>query len=227
MSLEKNIKELRKIYGLSQSEVAEAIGIGRTSMIAVEKGERELNSEELGKLADYLGVELVDLLAQDIPDYDKYKEMIIETLRRYDEYAGKSATKTLLAKLIYLADFAWFYENLQPMSGMKYKRLQYGPVPDQYFRIIDELIDEGKLNIEIGDEGAQWLSLTRSGQNYTPELLNSREKTLIGAISKKWKNAKTKEIVDFTHTQLPWQICRPNEYIPYGLITQEEPEHVY
>lgn len=226
MTLEKNLRELRAIYGLSQDDVAKAIDVSRSSVVATEKGQRELSSEELGKLADFLGVDIIDLLSQEIPDYEKYREMIVETLRRYTKYAGKSATKTLLAKLIYLADFAWYYEHLQPMSGMKYRRLQYGPVPDQYFRVVDELIDEGKVSLEVGDE-AQWLNLTRSAQDTPPQHLSTGELDLIDKIAKKWKGSNTKEIVHFTHTQLPWQICRQNEYIPYELITQEEPSRVY
>jgi len=226
MTLEKNLRELRKIYGLSQEDIANAINISRSSVVAIEKGERALKSEELGKLAGFLGIDIADLLSQEIPDYKKYREMIIETLRRYTNYAGKSATKTLLAKLIYLADFAWYYEHLQPMSGMKYRRLQYGPVPDQYFRIIDELINEGKISLEVGNE-AQWLNLTRSAQDVPSQYLSVSELELIDKIAKKWKNSNTKEIVHFTHTQLPWQICREQEYIPYELITQEEPDRVY
>ena len=226
MTLEKNLRELRKIYGLSQEDIANAINISRSSVVAIEKGERVLNSEELGKLAGFLGIDIADLLSQEIPDYKKYREMIIETLRRYTSYAGKSATKTLLAKLIYLADFAWYYEHLQPMSGMKYRRLQYGPVPDQYFRIIDDLINEGKISLEVGNE-AQWLNITRSAQDIPSQYLSVSELELIDRIAKKWKDSNTKEIVHFTHTQLPWQICREQEYIPYELITQEEPDHVY
>lgn len=43
----------------------------------------------------------------------------------------------------------------------------------------------------------------------------------------KWKNKNTKEIVEFTHNQIPWSICREHEVIPYELINNEEPENVY
>jgi hypothetical protein len=59
------------------------------------------------------------------------------------------------------------------------------------------------------------------------EKLSKEENGLIGEIAKKWKNKKTSEIVDFTHNQLPYKICSPDEIIPYALITQEDPEHVY
>ncbi len=50
---------------------------------------------------------------------------------------------------------------------------------------------------------------------------------MIKDIAKKWKNKNTKEIVDFTHKQLPWMVSYDREVIPYNLITQEDLENVY
>jgi len=229
-----NLKEIRQLYGLSQSDIAEAIGVkSRSTVVAIENGERSLTSEELGRLADFLGVDIIDLIQFDIPDYNKYQEMIVETLRRYTQKTGHAVSKTLLAKLIYLEDFAWYYDHLQPMSGMKYRRLQYGPVPDQFFRIIDELVDSGDLRLEVVAPSAgyrspaQKLSLSREVESQPNQYLSQQELELIDRVVEKWKNATVDEIVGFTHQQLPWQVCRPNEFIPYELITQEEPTNVY
>ena len=50
---------------------------------------------------------------------------------------------------------------------------------------------------------------------------------LIKKICKKRKKADTAKIVDFTHKQLPWMLCKDKEIIPYEFITQEEPNNVY
>lgn len=226
MSIVTNLAELRKAYGLSQQEIAVAIGVTRTTVVAIEQGKRDLATQELASLADKLGVEFQDLINQDMPDLEKYREMLIEAVRSSTKN-GKSVPKTKLAKLLYLADFAWFYENLEPMSGMKYRRLTYGPVPDQYFRIVDELYLDGKIRIDLQSGGAQLISLTRTGEMIRPQHLRSAELSLIRKITDKWLKSTSDEIVDFTHAQLPWQICRPNEFIPYELITQEEKANVY
>jgi hypothetical protein len=57
--------------------------------------------------------------------------------------------------------------------------------------------------------------------------LSTEEISLLSKIATRWKDASTKEIVDFTHEQLPWAICEDMEVIPYGFITQEDPEYVY
>ncbi len=228
-----NLKEIRQMYGLSQSDIANAIGVkSRSTIVAIEIGDRDLTSEELGRLADYLGIEIGDLIAYEIPDYKKYREMLIETLRQYKKYTNRGAPKTLFAKLVYFADFAWFYDQLKPMSGMKYRRDPYGPVPDQFFRIVDNMIETGEMELELKlisnrKNQMQSLSLSETVANEPNQYLTAKEIDLIDKVVQKWNMANVDEIVEFTHNQLPWQVTRPNEFIPYELITQEDPGNVY
>lgn len=222
----KFIKELRVKQGLSQAEIAEKIGISRSSYIAFEQGKNELSLSEAVKLTDIFGISLDEIKNGLKPNYEKYKQMILAYLRSGASTDGK-VTKTKLAKLLYLADFAWFYKHLESMSGMSYRKIQYGPVPDSYFRAIDELSEDGSINIDNTKDGAFLISQTRSGEQEKLSELNVPEKKLIKEISEKWKDKKTQDIVNFTHHQLPYQVCEDNEIIPYGLITQEDPGYVY
>ena len=223
----KFIKELRIKNNLSQVEVAGKIGISRSSFIKFEQGKTELSLSEAAKLADMFGISLEEIKTGLKPDYEKYKQMILAFLRSGASVDGK-ITKTKLAKLLYLSDFAWFYKYLESMSGMSYRKIQYGPVPDNYFRAIDELFEEGLINIDnTTKDGAFLIFQTRSGKRNNLSELKVDEKRLIKKISKKWKDKRTQEIVKFTHDQLPYLVCDDNEIIPYGLITQENPDHVY
>jgi len=94
-----------------------------------------------------------------------------------------------------------------------------------FFSITDDLLEQGKINIEILDRGAQMVSL-RSKDVDTSELSDG-ELAKIQKICELWKDKPTQEIVNFTHEQKPWQACRDGEYIPYSLIVQENPAHVY
>ena len=220
------IKDLRKKKGFSQQEMAGKIDISRPSYIALEQGKRELSLSEAGKLADIFGVSIETFSGRNIQNIEKYKQMIFTFLRN-DLASDDKVPKTKLAKLLYLADFSWYYNHLESMSGMEYRKIPYGPVPDTYFRVIEELYEEGKLDIEKTREGAMLISETSSGKRESVNLLNSSEKKLLRDISKKWKNKRTQEIVDFAHNQLPYKICSDSEIIPYELITQEDPEYVY
>jgi len=118
----------------------------------------------------------------------------------------KGIDKTRLAMLLYLVDFVWYYTELTPMSGVGYRRLPLGPVPDVYFRIVDELTADGLM---------------------ATDRLSEDEAAFIKKIVESWRGRQTQEIVDYVCQQLPWRICRGNEIIPYCLITQEDPEKIF
>ena len=140
----KFIKEARLKKKLSQADLALKLGISRPSYIAIEQGKRELTMGEFEKLSSVLNVSFEEVEAGESPNYEKYKQMILFFLRQ-----GGTITKTKLAKLLYFADFGWFYSHLQSMSGMQYRKIKYGPVTDSYFRIIDEMFDKGEIQIHI------------------------------------------------------------------------------
>ncbi len=223
------IKEYRTQRGLSQEQVAKAINVSRPTYTAIEAGKQKLDIEETQKLAGFFGIGVEELLSGNIPDIPKYKHMILTYLRMGLSNDNK-VPKTKLAKLLYLADFAWFYDHLESMSGMQYRKINYGPVPDMFFRAIDELEESGKIVVDRkSTEGKDMLliSESESNRNEKIETLSVEEKKLMKNIADKWKDKKTQEIVNFTHNQLPYFLCRDNELIPYELITQEEPDLVY
>lgn len=223
------IKELRTGKGLSQEQIAQVIGVSRPTYTAIEAGKQKLDVEEAKKLANLFGIDVDALLSGSIPNFDKYKHMILSYLRMNLSKDGK-ITKTKLAKLLYLADFAWFYDRLESMSGMQYRKITYGPVPDLFFRAIDELEESGKIVIERkNDEGREMFLISESESNRNEKLntVSKEEKVLMSNIAKKWKDKNTKDIVNFTHNQLPYFLCREDELIPYELITQEDPDKVY
>ncbi len=219
------VKSLRVQRGISQSVVAEKLSLSRQSYMAIERGTRDMTLSEAEKLCELYGISIEELSKATAPHYEKYKQMILAYLRSSVSADGK-VPKTKLAKLLYLADFARYYEKLESMSGMQYLRRAYGPVPDPYFRALAELEEEGKINIDRKGD-AMLVSIGAGANRQKLDLLNKEEVELIQKISTKWKSKRTKEIVDFTHEQLPYKLCVPDEVIPYELITQENPEYVY
>ena len=222
----KFIKTLRNERGFSQSELAVKLGMSRPSYIAIEQGKKELTLSEAEKLSEIFGVSLKEMESGISANYEKYKQMILSYIRNAGSKDG-CITKTKLAKLVYLADFAWFYNHLESMSGMQYRKIRYGPVPDSYFRAVDELFEDGQIEITPTEDGAMLISQTRNGAKIALSEISKDEEKLIKSISDKWKDKNTQEIVTFTHNQLPYAVCSDNEIIPYELITQENPGDVY
>lgn len=218
----KFIKETRLKKGLHQSDLALKLGISRPSYIAIEQGKRELTMGEFEKLSNVLNVSFEEVEGGESPNYEKYKQMILAFLRLEEKIP-----KTKLAKLLYFADFGWFYYHLKSMSGMQYRKIQYGPVAESYFGIIDEMHNNGEIEMAQTKDGAMLISQTRSGAKIHISTINKEEEKLIKDINKKWKGKKTAEVVDFTHKQFPYLYAQDNEIVSYGLFTQENPDEIY
>jgi len=226
------IEKARLAHGYSQDQVARAIGVSRPSYNNIENGKKELTINQAKTLASMLRISIDDILGMEdgssvftdiIASTEKYKQMILNCISFGSSSDGK-ITKTKLAKLVYLSDFIWYYLNFSPMSGKVYRKLPQGPVADVFFRALDEMEENGAIIRETKGTAFMYSMV----EAVAPvSMLSSDEISLIKKISEAWQNKSTEDIVNFTHEQLPWQICREGEVIPYGLITQEEPERVY
>lgn len=229
ITFSEKIKNWRVQKKLSQESVADQLGISRPSFVAVENGSKELTLSQVRRLALALEVPLEELIfdhaqvATSDYNYEKYKQIVLNCLKFGGAETDGKIPKTKLAKLAYLADFAWFYQTLEPMSGLAYRRIHLGPVPDQYFRVLDDLYDSEAINIVPSGKAVMIEALEQP----PTDKLSKEELGLIKSIAKKWRNSTTQEIVEYTHEQLPWKLCRPGELIPYELITQEDPGNVF
>ncbi len=232
MNTIEKIRSLREQVGLTQDELATKLGISRPTYIAIESGKRQLTVSELATIAATFEVTSDELLydtshiTSDDSGLDKYKQLIVNTLSYGGDTRDSRLPKTKLAKLVYLADFAWYYDHFESISKMPYRCLSRGPVPNDFFRALDDLYEEGVITVEYKNGGTvQLIGLVE--ENPSSDLLSKGELGLIEKITTKWRDRNTQEIVKFTHNQLPWKICRPGEVIPYELITQEDPGNVY
>jgi len=212
------VTKLREQNGLTQEAVAKALGLSRQTYLLVEQGQRDLNLRELEVLAGVFGISIADFFTQPI-DTQKFEQMYLYILGKLG-----SVTKTKLAKLLYLADFRNFYETLAPISGVRYVCRTYGPVPDIFFELTNELFDQGRIDITPQGDA---LIMRSTGRECLTGALADEELCLIDEIVELWRDKRTQEIVSFTHEQKPWRSSRNGDYIPYELIIQEDPEHVY
>ncbi len=204
------------------------LGISRPTYVRIESGRTDMTLPQAQKIAEKFQVSL-DVLVSDTLvsaqkfDKEKYKQIITACIQHGASEDGK-ITKTKLAKLVYLIDFGWFYDHLEPMTqGIKYRRIAQWPVPDVFFSVIDELQEQGDINLEL-----KWVAqMLQNNESPSTSKLSADELSFIEDVCRAWQGRNTKEIVDFTHDQLPWKVCYPDEEIPFSLITQEDPEHVY
>ncbi|MDR0822811.1 MAG: helix-turn-helix domain-containing protein [Endomicrobium sp.] len=227
-----SIEKARLARGLTQQQAADIIGVSRPTYNNIENCKKDLTLTQAKSLAIAFRISLeeivgsidgAEIFCDPIESVEKYKQIILNSLKFGADADGK-ITKTKLAKLAYLADFIWYYIKNQSMSQMQYRRLPQGPVADIYFRALDEMEENGLI---IREPKGKAILFSLIEENAPTDKLSKEELALINKIGNAWKGKATQDLVDFTHEQLPWQICRDGEIIPYGLITQEEPEKVY
>lgn len=62
--LARNIRQLRAGKAISQEALAELAGLHRTYLGSIERGERNVSIDNIGRLADALGVTVSELLKE-------------------------------------------------------------------------------------------------------------------------------------------------------------------
>ncbi len=226
------IIKLRKDNKLSQAKLSEKIGISRPTLNAIEKGKRDITLSELKKFSEIFDIPVGIILDQvrtvdtknDFQNFSKesfkrFHNLILQCIK-YGADDDGNITKTKLAILVYLCDFAIYYNFLKPVSGFEYKRLTQVPVAIEFFDIIDnnESISVGKKDKEM------MVSLVEQPDD---SILSKKEIVLLKKICKKWKSTNTQVIVDFLHNHLPWSMCKYRATIPYELINMETIENLY
>lgn len=86
MNVAEKIKEVRTNKGLSQKEVALSVGIDQAQYSRIESGKVEPTLSSLEKIADALGIKVVELFNDEKPiDINSYEKSIVERLRLLDE----------------------------------------------------------------------------------------------------------------------------------------------
>ncbi len=97
-----NIKDIRTRKGLTQAEVASALGVSSVVYSRYETGSRQPSIDILIQLADIFGVTVDYLGRQDIEDstLSEYELSLLIASRKADERAKQDALNMLLAHAV-------------------------------------------------------------------------------------------------------------------------------
>ncbi|MBI2064663.1 MAG: SocA family protein [Candidatus Yanofskybacteria bacterium] len=149
-------------------------------------------------------------------DTQKYESVILYIAQKL---GGEIRGKKKLAKLLYFVDFDYFEKNSHPIIGDTYKALPMGPFPEHMTDIIQELSNEGKINVKTVDE--------RPGYNATEVYklvsgdlkfnLSMDEIKIIDRVVQKYGHLNGKELEILTHAEAPYVGTKSGEIIAYEL----------
>lgn len=234
------IAELRKMKGLSQEVLAKSIKISRPSLAQIELGNRSVDILELQKLSLVLEFSLDDFMSKDfsasqdvevkeekkaekeeerisVPtlQVNKFKNVLLYILERC---AGKpNVGETVLYKLLYFSDFNYYELYEEHLTGAKYRKLPYGPVPQKLDTIIGQMIEKGQLQrVKTEYHGypqTRYLPLEKADLT----ILRASEKEIIDRVIEQMSDWSAAAISNYSHKDMPWLASKEGEEINYEL----------
>lgn len=133
------------------------------------------------------------------PDLSKARQMVLYFAIHTKPFVTK------MNKLLFYADFLNFKKTGISISGMTYKAITNGPVPQRYAGLIDnvsdivERIDEYYPNDVAGER-------LSSNHAFDPSLFSEKELSTLEEVALRFKKTPTKEIVNLSHLEDAWTL---------------------
>jgi transcriptional regulator with XRE-family HTH domain len=241
------IKRFRMLKNISQEELAKALDVPRTAISQIENGGRDLSFVELQKLLnlfevsfdEFVGFGAVENKADKNKQKkvnkkikfspEKFKQLLLYILQRC---GGKpNVGETFLYKLLYFCDFNFFEIYEKPLTGMKYKKMKFGPVPDQvlYFSIIEEMKESGLIERiskpYINDTiQTRYLNFAEADLSVFGEDIEKMRK-VTDSVIERLSGLSARQIEDFSHNDFPWFSHEENSEIDYGSVFNRSGEY--
>lgn len=241
----KRIMELRKLKGFSQEDLAGLLQLSRSSVAQIELGNRGIDVLELQRLAEVLEFSLDEFLSKEFAVEDfvadmteeepvepevrisvpalqlqKFKNVLLYILERC---AGKANVgETVLYKLLYFADFNYYELYEEHLTGARYRKLPFGPVPQKLDTIVAQMLEKNELQrIKTEYHGFQQ---TRYIPLIKPDLtkLKASEKEIIDKVIAQYSDWSASSISSYSHKDMPWLASKEGEYIDYELAFYRE-----
>lgn len=239
------IAELRKMKGLSQEDLAKSVPISRPSLAQIELGNRSIDVLEFQIFSQVLGFSLDDFMSQDfamseelfdntekkikkkeerisvpILQFNKFKNILLYMLERC---AGKpNVGETVLYKLLYFSDFNYYELYEEHLTGAKYRKLPYGPVPQKFDIIINQMIENGQLQrVKTEYHGypqIRYLPLVKAELTE----LKASEKEIMDRVVDQMSDWSAAAISNYSHKDMPWLASKEGEDINYELAFYRE-----
>jgi transcriptional regulator with XRE-family HTH domain len=239
------ITELRKLKGLSQEDLAKRVKISRPSLTQIELGNRSVDILELQQFSAVLEFSLDDFVSgnfsaanqgEEIAEtrtaqietrvsvpalsINKFKNVLLYILERC---AGKpNVGETVLYKLLYFADFNYYELYEEHLTGAKYRKLPYGPVPQKLDTIVGQMMDKNQVKrIKTDYHGypqTRYIPLEKADLT----LLKASEKEIIDKVIEQYSDWSASAISAYSHKDMPWLASKEGEEIDYELAFYRE-----
>ncbi|KPJ59964.1 MAG: repressor protein [Latescibacteria bacterium DG_63] len=235
------VRRLRREAGMTQSRLAEMLGIPRPSLSQIETGERKISIDELAKLSDIFNCPIEDLLGSgeepivvlgrktkerrrksrlriNVPQRNvrKFKEVLLYILNRVG--SKPNIGETVIYKLLYFIDFDYYEKYEEQLIGATYVRNNYGPTPREFKKIVGEMIKDKEVERVESDYFSfpqrKYLPVRK------PDLsdLKANEIEVIDDVLNRLSDMNAAQISAYSHNDVPWLTTERNQVIKYEAV---------
>ncbi len=115
--------------------------------------------------------------------------------------------KTQLNKLLFYADFLMFSKHCISISGMRYRAINMGPVPQNYHSLFEYLANQNAIDVLTtafanGALGEQFEPPIN--RKFDATIFEETELAVLQSVVNKFKSFNTKQLIDYSHKEKAW-----------------------
>lgn len=202
---------------MTQAALAKRLGISQPMVHKYEVAEYQgANVQTLAHVAQALNVAL------DIQVFRSQRRTAYQPARQeaailyfLQQINNKFLGRTKLMKLLYYADYEWLKKTGSPMTGDRYRALQYGPVPTHALEMLKRLEKRRAIRIEktkiVEYDQERYLAL----EDLDCSLFTREELEHLSEIARRFEYWTAKQMTDLSHEDWPWQSTKLGEEINF------------
>jgi putative zinc finger/helix-turn-helix YgiT family protein len=145
----------------------------------------------------------------------KLREMMVFFAQLPDMY------QTKLNKLLFYADFGFCRDHGISISGSPYLAMQFGPTPQHYPWIKEDLLEGGDLSAEevFYSNGGSGVVL-RAGRKPDLDVFSAEEKSAMQRVASELGSKTSKQLSTLSHRERAWIQTKRLEMISYELARE-------
>lgn len=137
------------------------------------------------------------------PNFEKFTEMIVFFSEKIEPF------KTKMNKLLFYADFLMFKQSCFSISGVRYRAIDMGPVPNNFQSIFEYLENKNFIDIQYtqfpqGYTGEQFKA--RKEKPFNQALFSEMEIAVLNKVAEVFKESSTNNIIETSHLEDAWKM---------------------
>jgi len=154
---------------------------------------------------------------------EKFKQVLLYLLGKCG--AKPNVGETALYKLLYFIDFNYYELYEEQLTGLTYRKLQFGPVPKEFRALVAKMSQ---------DEEVQYFDSHYGGYpqtRYIPLVdadltkLTPAEIGVIDVVVDRLSDKSANYLSDYSHDDMPWKATEDNAEISYELVFYRMPSY--